>query len=87
MGSSVQQVAADDELPKQFLRKDDWYRNEGGGLFPTAGSLEWFLRKYRRELVEAGVIIVRAGPGGTFCAPNFGTIATRILRRESAASI
>ena len=86
MGSNAQQ-AADETLPKEFRRKDNWYRLEGGGLFSTEGSLEWFLRKYRKELIEEGVVIVRSGPGGTFLAPNFGTFATKILRRESAANV
>ena len=87
MNSSVQQAAESGLLPKQFQRKDDWYRNEGGGLFPTTGSYEWFLRKYRKALSEAGAVIVRDGPGGTFIAPNFGAVAVEILRRESASHV
>ncbi len=86
MENSVQPVA-DDPLPKQFVRLPDWHAREGGGLFATFGSLQWFVRQYRKQLVDEGALIIRAGPGGTFCGPNFGPVAVKLLRNDSAANV
>ena len=37
------------------------YQADHAVFFPSAASLEWFTRKHRRALVEAGALYVIAG--------------------------
>lgn len=66
----------------------DWLAKNRGVLFPSPGSLQWFLRQHRKELVADEVVLVRRGPGGIWInARKFEAAALRILHRESKASV
>lgn len=36
------------------------YRQHRQRFFPSEGSLDWFLRKHRAELIEAGALLLHA---------------------------
>ena len=65
-----------------------WLEKNRGGPFCTPGSLQWFLRQHRKELVEHGALLIRLGPGGHWISgKKFEQIALQILRRESVANV
>lgn len=37
------------------------YRQQRQRFFPSEGSLQWFLRQHRAELIEAGALLLHAG--------------------------
>jgi hypothetical protein len=70
--------------PADFTRPRLWRKKHGGDTFQTDGSLDWFIRQHKSELVDSGELIVRRGPGGTLLGPNFGRVAVKILQRETS---
>lgn len=66
-----------------FTRSHDWVIKYGGDVFPTRGSLEWFIRQHRAELIGSGELIVRRGAGGSLIGPGFGRLAVEILQRQT----
>jgi hypothetical protein len=69
--------------PTDLLLLCDWQEKHGGAVFPTYSSLDFFLRKHRKEMIERGALITRKGRAGTLVAPTFGKIAVEILHREA----
>jgi hypothetical protein len=43
----------------------DWLDRHAGPFFPTRSSLDWFIKRNRRELVASGALITRAGRSGS----------------------
>lgn len=37
------------------------YRSERQQFFPSAGSLDWFVRQHKAELIEAGALLLMRG--------------------------
>ena len=78
-------MQTENHCPADYMRARTWVAQNGGDLFPTFGSLEWFIRQHREELIRSGEMIVRRGPGGILIGPNFGRVAVDILKREQVA--
>jgi|TARA_B100001939_G_scaffold300599_1_gene276643 hypothetical protein len=58
----------------------EWHQehlNRGGVLFPTFGSLKWFIRQHRDELVNAGVLLIGVGGRVSLVTPKFGEVVYR----------
>ncbi len=81
---STQQVG---ERLSDFKPWPKWLMEEGGDVMRSPGSLQWFIRKHRKRLVDSGQLILRSGPGGHFVGPRFGSIVIELLREESAANL
>lgn len=79
--------SSEPHAPAEYLRYRDWVAQQGGAVFPTVGSFEWFIRRHRDELIQSGELIVRRGPGGTLVGPGFGRLAVAIMRREAEVSL
>jgi hypothetical protein len=43
----------------------DWLDRYAGPFFPTRSSVDWFIKRNRRELVERGALIPREGRSGS----------------------
>lgn len=71
----------------EFRRLRDWVADDGGDAFQTFAAAEWFIRKHRAELVEAGELILRRGNCGSLVGPGFGALVLKILRRESREAL
>ncbi|WP_078119610.1 hypothetical protein [Thiosocius teredinicola] len=69
--------------PLDFKKRREWVIEDGGELFGTVGSFDWFVRQHRQELVDSGELIIRRGPGGSLVGPGFGDVAIGILQREA----
>lgn len=65
----------------------DWVKQEGGKVFPTFASLEWFIRRHRQRIIESGQLIVRKGSAGSLVGPGFARVVLEIMREESARAI
>lgn len=37
------------------------YRDSRDSIFPSAGSLEWYLRKHKERLIDAGALLLLRG--------------------------
>ena len=48
----------------------EWVADDGGDVFPTLSSFEWFTRQHRARLVESGQLILRPGSAGNLVGPN-----------------
>lgn len=69
--------------PSAYLRSHRWVEENGGDLFRTHSSLEWFIRNHRQELIESGELIPRRGPGGHLIGLDFGRVALAIMQRQA----
>jgi hypothetical protein len=43
------------------LKSPDEYRADRAHIFPSPGSLEWFVRRHRERLIDKGALLVIAG--------------------------
>jgi hypothetical protein len=60
----------------------DWYefhKEQGGKVFPTFASLQWFVRQHRDSLVDAEVLIPGKGSRRTLVTAEFGPKVYEIL--------
>lgn len=64
-----------------------WVADEGGDLFKSFDSFEWFMRMHRRELIESGELFTKRGAGGNLVGPRIGEVCVRILQREMRAVV
>ena len=67
----------------EFVPITRWVESQGGYVFPTKSSTEWFIRTHKDELIESGVLILRRGSGGSLIGPRFGEVSIAIMQRES----
>ena len=49
------------ETTLNSLRKLTAYRDQRGHIFQSTGSLQWFVRKHRQQLIETGALVLIAG--------------------------
>lgn len=71
---------------EHFRKYRNWVAEQGGDIFPTVGSFEWFVRQHRDELMASGELIIRRGSGGSLVGPNFGRLAIAILQRQARSA-
>jgi hypothetical protein len=67
-----------------------WQRQhaaDGGELFPTFASLEWFVRQNRDELVRSGALIPQRGSRGSLVTPKFDRVVLQLLCHRSAGQV
>lgn len=83
---SQQQQAGAPELAG-YANIGDWLDREAGPFFETRSSLDWFIKRNRRELVESGALIPRAGRSGSLVSvEKFPKAVLSILRRRALNS-
>ena len=58
------------------------HRRDGGEVFGSKHSLEWFCRVHRHRLVKEGQFIARRGPSGNLLGPLFSELALSILQES-----
>ena len=62
----------------------DWLDRHAGPFFETRSSLDWFIKRNRRELVEIGALIPREGRSGSLISTErFPKAVVAILRRRA----
>lgn len=69
-----------------FQKIRNWQKENGGELFETFSSLEWFVRNHYDELVESGEYIPRKGAKGSMVGRGFDAIVVSILRQNQGGS-
>jgi hypothetical protein len=63
----------------------EWHSRNTGAVFPTRSSVDWFVKRHRRELIAAGVLISGRGRAGSLVhGERFGPVAVAVVRRERA---
>lgn len=72
-----------DEL-SGYTSVGDWLDRHAGPFFETRSSLDWFIKRNRRELVEIGALIPREGRSGSLVSvERFPRAVVNILRRRA----
>jgi len=67
-----------------YTRVGDWLDRYAGPFFETRSSLDWFIKRNRRELVETGALIPREGRSGSLVSTErFPKAVVEILRRRA----
>lgn len=62
----------------------DWLERCAGPFFETRSSLDWFIKRHRRELIEIGALIPREGRSGSLVSiEEFPRAVIKILRRRA----
>lgn len=64
-----------------------WVEEFGGDIFPTFASLEWFIRKHRKELVRSGQYLPRKGSAGALVGPRIEEVVISIITRECVEEV
>jgi len=64
----------------------DWLDRYAGPFFETRSSLDWFIKRHRRELVECGALIPREGRSGSLLSVSkFPKAVLQILKSRAIA--
>ena len=62
----------------------DWLDRYAGPFLETRSSLDWFIKRNRRELVEYGALIPREGRSGSLLSiERFPKAVIKILKRRA----
>lgn len=78
-----QQQSAPSELAA-YTSVGDWLDRHAGPFFETRSSLDWFIKRHRRELIEVGALIPREGRSGSLVSiEEFPRAVIKILRRRA----
>lgn len=64
-------------------RARSWVKENGGDLFSTFSSFEWFARQHRGELLKSGQFFPRGGRGGSLVGPEIDRVVIDIIQREA----
>jgi hypothetical protein len=79
------QPASSSELAK-YVDVGGWLNSHAGAFFETRSSIDWFIKRNRRELIEAGALIPREGRSGSLLSiEKFPRTVIKILRRRALA--
>jgi hypothetical protein len=71
-----------------YMSVGDWLDRNAGAFFETRSSLDWFIKRHRRELVESGALIPREGRSGSLVdTEEFPKAVVRILRRRALGKV
>ena len=66
----------------------DWLDRHAGPFFETRSSLDWFIKRNPRELVEIGALIPREGRSGSLVSmERFPRAVVGILRRRALSKV
>lgn len=67
-----------------YVSVADWLDRDAGPFFETRTSLDWFIKRNRRELIESGALIPREGRSGSLLSKDrFPQAVIAILRRRA----
>jgi len=71
-----------------YTSADDWLERHAGPFFATRSAFDWFVKRNRRELVERGALIPRAGRAGSLVSVSLMSAAVvDILRRQALGRV
>ena len=83
METQQQEQAAPADLAG-YASVGDWIDRFAGPFFDTRSSLDWFIKRNRREFVEDGALIPREGRSGSLVSlDRFPKAVIRILKRRA----
>ena len=84
MENAQQQQPAQVSELAGYTSVGEWLDRHAGPFFETRSSLDWFIKRHRRELIEAGALIPREGRSGSLIEPDkFGHAVIDILKRRA----
>jgi len=70
-----------------FQPAKKWRKTQGGHIFTTDASLDWFVRKHRKALIDSGQFIVGRGHRPNLVGPDIDWVVLEIFQRESQRSL
>lgn len=70
--------------PSGYSSIGDWLDRYAGAFFDTRAALDWSVKRNRRELIERGALIPRAGRSGSLVSIHrMSAAVVDILRRRA----
>jgi hypothetical protein len=67
-----------------YISVTDWFEANAGAFFETRPALDWFIKRNRRELIEADALITRGGRSGSLVSQeNFPKAVVWIFKRRA----
>ena len=78
-----------DKRLTQLRPLHEWFqfhRENGGKIFPTFSSLQWFIRQHRTTLIDSQVLIPSRGNRCTLVTSEFGFVIYELLFEKSTSS-
>jgi hypothetical protein len=67
-----------------YVGVNDWFDRYAGKVFETHSAVDWFIKQHRRELIEEGALITRAGRSGSLISIEvFPQVVIKILKRRA----
>lgn len=62
----------------------EWVETHGGAMFGTKASVDWFVKRNRRELIEADALLPREGRAGSLVSvEKFPQVVVGIFKRRA----
>jgi hypothetical protein len=61
-----------------------FHRENGGKIFPTFSSLQWFIRQHRTTLIDSQVLVPSRGNRCTLVTSEFGRVVYGLLFNPEA---
>jgi len=85
MTDLAQQQSLGPSVLAEYTSVTTWLAEQGSEVFfPTKASLDWFIKRHRRELVKSGALITREGRCGSLVSRRkFSEAVVDILRRRA----
>lgn len=84
MDNAQQQQPAQVSELAGYTSVGDWLDRHAGPFFETRSSLDWFIKRNRRELIEVGALIPREGRSGSLVSIEvFPRAVIKILKRRA----
>lgn len=67
-----------------YMTLTEWVDRHAGPFFETKASVDWFVKRNRRELIEADALIPREGRAGSLVSlEKFPKIVVAIFKRRA----
>lgn len=67
-----------------YISLNGWLEANPGAFFETRPALDWFIKRHRRELIEADALITRGGRSGSLLSrEEFPKAVVQIFKRRA----
>jgi hypothetical protein len=76
------------QQPARYASVSDWLKRHAKPFFTSRGSIDWFIKTHRAELVKGGALIVREGRHGSIVEiDKFSQAVIDIFSRRSVEKV
>lgn len=84
MDTPQQPVPVEASALAGYMTLSEWVDRHAGPFFETKASVDWFVKRHRRELIEADALIPREGRAGSLVSlERFPRAVVAIFKRRA----